>query len=296
MIHALESNLLYAEINDQGAELYSLYSKQTKTEYLWQGKPDIWGQRAPVLFPIVGRLKDGMYMHNGKAYKMPPHGFVSSAQFSAEPTEDNSLILSCEDTKESRAMYPFAFSFNVIFTVKWNVIETIYEVVNKTNGSMYFSFGSHEGYRCPRFEGEAFEDYYLEFDHDGIYSSHKLSPEGLLLKETYPLIEGRRQLSLNYGLFDNDSLVFANVPSGKVALCSRKSASRLEIEYDDAPNLVVWTKPQAPFVCIEPWHGLPDFEDSEGQLSDKKGIITLEKGASFNWRHTISIYEKSSFD
>ena len=294
MIHALESNLLYAEIDDKGAELQSLFSKQTKTEYLWQGNPAVWAQRAPVLFPIVGRLKDGKYTHNGRTYNMPPHGFVSSAQFKAELTEDNSLILSYEDSKESRKLYPFAFAFNVIFTVKWNVIETIYEVINRTNGTMYFSFGSHEGYRCPRFEGEVFEDYFLEFDNEGIYTSHKISPDGLLMDDTYPLIEGGRQLSLNYGLFDNDSLVFANVPSGKVALCSRKSSSRLEIEYDDAPNLVVWTKPQAPFVCIEPWYGLPDFENSDGQLANKKGIIALEKDAVFNWRHTISIYERSS--
>jgi len=294
MIHALESDLLYVEVDDAGAQLSCLFSKRTKTEYLWQGDKAFWGQKAPVLFPIVGRLKDGKYSYGGKTYQMPPHGFAMNAHFEVEPTEDNSLILTFEDTKETRAVYPFSFCFKVIYTVKWNVLDTIYEVTNKSPGPMYFSLGSHEGYRCPRFEGEKFEDYYLEFDHDSIYSSYTVSENGLMTEPIYPVIEGGRQYSLNYGFCENDSLVFTNPPSGKVALASRKSLARVEIEYDDAPNLVVWTKPNAPFVCIEPWYGLPDFEDSDGDLTKKKGIITLEKDGVFSWRHTVSIYEKLS--
>jgi len=292
MIHSLQSDILYAEINEKGAELSRLCSKKTNTEYLWHGDPKIWAQQAPVLFPIVGRLKDGKYSYAGKSYQMPPHGFASSAPFSVERTVDNSLIFSYSDTKETRAIYPFAFTFNVIFTLKWNVIETIYEVENKSAGPMYFSFGSHEAYSCPRFEGERFDDYYLEFDYDNTYQSHMVSPNGLLTNEAYPVIESGRKIPLSYDLFKNDSLVFVDIPSGKIALGSNKSAHRVEIEYDDAPNLVLWTKPGAPYICIEPWHGLPDFEDSDGQLTNKQGIISLEKGTAFSWRHTVSIYEK----
>jgi len=292
MIHSLQSDLLYVEIEDLGAELQSIYSKKTNTEYLWQGDPDIWDRRAPVLFPIVGRLKDGSYTYNGKSYQMPPHGFVSDAPFATEGAKDGSVILNFEDTEETRGMYPFSFALRVIFTLQWNVLETIYEVTNKTVGPIYFSLGSHEGYRCPRLEGELFEDYFLEFDHDAKYSSHTVSPNGLLMKEpVYPVIEHGRKLPLSYGAFSKDSLVLADIPSGKVALGSRKSNARLEIEYDDAPNLVIWTKPKAPYICIEPWHGLPDFEECDGDLSKKKGIISLEKGEVFAWRHNISIYE-----
>jgi galactose mutarotase-like enzyme len=236
MIHSIQSDLLYVEINDQGAELHSLFSKKTKTEYLWQGNPNIWNRRAPVLFPIVGRLKDGKYSYNGKTYKMPPHGFVSNASFTTTGTRDSSLILSYEDSRQTHSIYPFAFDFRVIFTLQWNILETIYEVSNKTNGPMYFSFGSHEGYRCPRLDGETFEDYFLEFDHDSTYTCYTVSPNGLLTEPVYPAIKDGRRLPLHYGLFENDSLVFTDIQSGKVALGSQKSSARLEIEYGDAPN------------------------------------------------------------
>jgi len=291
MIHALQSGSLHVEINDQGAELHSLFSKTTKTEYLWQGEPSIWAKRAPVLFPIVGRLKDSKYSYNGVTYQMPNHGFASANAFIVEESSHNSLALSMEDTQATRAMYPFAFNFKVIFTLNDNSLEIIYLVANKTGESMYFSFGSHEAYRCPRNKEEAFEDYYLEFDRDADYSSHTVSPNGLLTKTVYPVIEGGRMLPLNYGLFDNDSLVFVDITSKKVALCSNKSSARVEIEYSDAPNLVIWTKKNAPYVCIEPWHGLPDFEDSDGQLVNKHGIISLEKGGIYSRKHTIGIYD-----
>ena len=294
MIHSLETNLLHVEINERGAELSSIFSKNTKTEYLWQGNPAIWGQRAPVLFPIVGRLKDGKYSYSGKTYEMPPHGFVSSAPFATTGVTDNSIVFTYEDTKETRAMYPFSFTLRVIFTLKWNVLETIYQVINKTNGPMYFSCGSHEGYRCPWIDGENFNDYYLEFDHDNTYSSLTVSENGLMTEPNYPVLENEKRLNLDYGLFDKDSLVFADIPSGKVILGSAKNQSKIEISYDDAPNLVLWTQKDAPYICIEPWHGLPDYEDSDGELTNKKGIITLEKGGVYSRIHQISIYEPRS--
>ena len=291
MFHSLETGHLHVEVNDCGAELSSIFSKKTKTEYLWQGDPAFWPGRAPVLFPIVGRLKDGKYSYGGKDYQMSIHGFATSAPFVTEGQLGDSLIFTYEDTKETRAIYPFAFTFRVIYTLQWNVLETIYEVTNKTDGPMYFSFGSHEGYRCPRMAGESFNDYYLEFDHDNDYSILKMSENLLLTDERVTLIENGRRLPLNYDLFAGDSLTFANIPSGKVILGSNKSSAKVEVNYDDAPNLVVWTRKNAPYVCIEPWYGLPDYDDTNGDLTKKRGIISLEKGGIFSWAHQITIYE-----
>jgi len=291
MIHSLQSEFLHVEVNSKGAELNSLFSTKTKTEYLWQGDPSVWGKRAPVLFPIVGRLKDGQYTYNGITYAMPAHGFASSADFIVEEATHNSLTLSIEDTAATMAMYPFRFNFKVIFTLNENALDVVYMVTNKTDGPIYFSFGSHEGYRCPRHEGEVFEDYYLEFDRDAAYASHIVSPEGLITRSVYPVIENGRRLPLSYKYFDNDSLVFMDIVSKKIALCSHKSPSRLEIEYSGAPNLVVWTKNGAPYVCIEPWSGMGDFENADGQLVNKQGIVSLEKGGIYSCKHTISIYE-----
>lgn len=290
MIHSLESDLLSIDISSQGAELMSIFSKKTKTEYLWQGDADIWPQRAPVLFPFVGRLKDGQYTYAGKTYKMPIHGFASNSEFSTSGISENNIVFTLEDSKETRAIYPFSFTFRVMFIVKWNTLETIYQVVNKTNGPMYFSFGSHEGFRCPRQEGESFDDYYLEFDHDNFYNSLVILDSGLQ-RDSFTVLENAKRIPLSYGLFKQDSIVFAGVPSGKVILGSHKNPARIEMAYDNAPNLVLWTQQNAPYICIEPWCGLPDFADSDGELVNKEGIIALEKGETFNWRHSITIYE-----
>ena len=291
MIHSIQSGTLYIDIDDQGAELKSLYSKKTNTEYLWQGNAAIWERQAPVLFPIVGRLKNNQYTYGDKTYEMPPHGFVFDAPFSAEVIGENGIAFIYEDTKETRAIYPFSFTLQVIFVVNWNKLEVVYQVINRTNGPMYFSFGSHEGYCCPRADGEAFSDYYLEFDHDADYTSLTVSPDGLLIKEPIQITQNERRLPLSYDLFDDSSLVFADIPSGKVVLGSTKTPAKIEINYESAPNLVVWSQTDAPYVCKEPWHGLPDFEDASGDLTKKPGIIQIEKGGTYNWRHTITVYE-----
>ena len=291
MIHSIESEWLSAKISEEGAELYSLLSKKTNTEYLWQGDSAIWSQRAPVLFPIVGRLKDGKYIYNDKNYKMSSHGFVANAPFTTIGSRGNAIVFTYESTPKTRAKYPFVFTFRVAFTFKESALETTYQVINKTNGPLYFSCGSHEGYRCPREEGEAFEDYYLEFNQDADYSSYTVSPNGLLTEPIYSVLKNQRVLPLQYELFNNDSLVFANIPSNRVILGSKKSSARIEVSYGDCPNLVIWTQVGAPYICIEPWYGLPDFEDSDGQLTTKQGIISLEKGDVFSWKHTIKIIE-----
>lgn len=290
--HSIQSDALIAEIKEQGAELVSLFSKKTKTEYIWQADPRFWNRSAPILFPIVGRLKDDKFTHSGKDYKLPKHGFVRDAPFTPTGPIDSTLGFTYEDTLKTRQVYPFPFILHVVFSLYWNVLETVYHVTNKGHGPMYFSIGSHEAYNCPWAEDEAFEDYYLEFDEDATYNSLQIGPGGLLTKDpAYHVIENGRRLPLNYGLFENDSLVFSDVPSNKVILGSRKSISKVEIAYNDAPNLVLWTKKDAPYICVEPWYGLPDFENSDGQIANKPGIVTLDKGESFSWRHTITIYE-----
>jgi len=291
MTHSIESDLISATIDEKGAELISLYSKRQKQEYLWQGNPDIWGGQAPVLFPIVGRLKDGAYTYKGKSYKMSPHGFVSNAPFVTKGAPDSSITFTYEDTAQTRAIYPFSFKLSVIFSVQWNVLETIYQVENRTKGPMYFSCGSHEGYICPRYEDESFEDYFLEFGQDATYQSLTVSENGLLCEPHYAVIENGKRLPLHYGLFKNDSLVLTNIPTNTVTLASTKSKNKIVIDYEEAPNLVLWTKPNAPYICIEPWDGLPDFEGSDGDITNKPGILRLEEGETYNWRHTISIYE-----
>ncbi|MCL2014774.1 MAG: aldose 1-epimerase family protein [Defluviitaleaceae bacterium] len=293
MLHFLQSDEFSVTISEYGAELCSFLSKKTKMEYLWQKNPKFWDRQAPVLFPFVGRLKDAQYSYNGKTYPMPIHGFAPTTHFTTSgSTMDNTIVFSCTNTPETRKIYPFSFELNVIFTLKWNVLQTVYHVVNKTSGAMYFSLGSHEGFICPRSPGETFSNYFLEFDHDNTYKALTVTPDGFM-SEPYTVLEDDRRLYLDYKMFDNNSVVLHNLPSNKVILASQSSKPKIVIEYDDAPNLVLWSQPNAPYICIEPWHGLPDFEKDQSpiDITKKQGIICLQQGETFAWQHNISIYE-----
>jgi len=290
-MYRIESDILRADINPIGAELSSLYSKKTGKEYLWQGDPIWWAGRAPILFPIVCSMKDGTYIYNGKTYTMPKHGFVRHAEFAVKPLTASKIIFEYSDNEETRKVYPFAFLFQVIFEVVGHSLSTMYKVENRNNCPMYFSVGAHEAYRCPREDNETFEDYYLEFDKDATYITETVNAAGLITGDTYPVIKNGRVLPLKHELFANDALMFKTVPSSKVLLKSKKSATVLEIDYKDAPQLGIWTKVDAPYICIEPWYGLPDDAGHDGKIENKFGIVKLHAGKVFVWEHTITVRE-----
>ncbi|MCL1987866.1 MAG: aldose 1-epimerase family protein [Firmicutes bacterium] len=294
MLHFLQSDAFSVAINEYGAELCSFLSKSTKTEYLWQKNPKFWDRQAPVLFPFVGRLKDAKYSYNGKTYEMPIHGFAPTTHFTTSGnTMDSTIVFSCSDTPQTHKIYPFAFDLDVIFSLQWNLLQIVYRLVNKTDGNMYFSMGSHEGFACPIAENESFSDYYLEFDNDNTYKALTVTPNGFMTEPYCTILDDDRRLHLDYKMFDNTSIVLENVPSNKVILGTKKSKRKVVLEYYNAPNLVLWSQPNAPYICIEPWHGLPDFDNynSPVDITKKQGIICLKKGETFYWQHDISIYE-----
>jgi len=292
MVHSIQSDALQVDVNPIGAELFSIRSKKTDTEFLWQGDPTWWEGRAPILFPIVCRMKDGAYIYKGKRYDMPLHGFIRGAKLATTGAKDSKIVFEYSDNDETRKIYPFAFLFTVMYEVIENRLGITYSVENRSDCTMYFSTGAHEAYKCPRETGELFEDYYLEFDCDSTYISELYTDEGLLNGKTKTIIENGRVIPLKAETFaDNDTLVFKNVPSSRIFLKSKKSTAVLEVDYEDAPHLGIWKKAGAPYICIEPWHGLPDEAAHDGRIENKLGIVTLQAGSTFAWKHTIIIHE-----
>jgi len=289
MIYSIKSDVLQADINAVGAELSSLRSAQA--EYLWQGDPTWWAGRAPILFPIACSMKDNTYVYNGKAYNMPKHGFVRNAELSVFAKGDSKITFEYSDNEETRKMYPFSFLFQVVFELVGNTLSTTYRVVNRSDVTMYFSVGAHEAYRCPREDGETFDDYYLEFEKDGTYITETVNSAGLLDGNSYTVIENGNILPLKHELFVNDALIFKNVPGRRVSLKSKKSPAVVTVDYQGAPYLGIWTKVGAPYVCIEPWYGLPDEVTHDGKIENKLGIVSLDAHSEFEWMHTITISE-----
>ena len=289
MIHTIQSDQLIVSINEFGAELDSIACKKSKKEYLWQADPKHWDKKAPVLFPIVARLKDEKYNYNGKEYHLPIHGFADQSLFttSGPDTDGSSITFSLESSEETLKVYPFKFKFNVVYEVTNNCLKTTYNVENKTDGLMYFSCGSHEGFAIDKLE-----DYYLEFDKDAHYQSLKFSERGLYEDGLITVIDCGRRYPLTFDLFEkNDSIAFANVPSKKITLASDKNNTKIIVDYTNVPNVVIWTRKNAPYICIEPWDGLPDPEADYGDFSKKPGIITLQKNETYDFVHRITITE-----
>jgi len=298
MIHKIESDALVVTASEKGAELQSIKAKDDGMEYLWQGEAPFWPGRAPILFPIVGGLKGGSYRHDDVAYTMPNHGFARASNFRCVEATANCLVFELVASPQTKACYPFDFNLHVIYTLQAASLHVEYLVTNFDKQDMLFSIGGHEGYRCPREVGETFEDYYLEFypgDHEFISSS--LTTDGLLAGGGFAVDMPGGRLPLDYKPFRNiDTYIFEDIKSKRVALKSKKSPSYVEVAFD-APHLGIWTQTNpddAPFLCIEPWHGLPDADGTDGLLAAKKDIVRLAAGDSRPFCHTISIKKEAA--
>ena len=291
MIKRIENEYLIVEINETGAELYSLKSKKTGTEYLWQGDPKYWNGRSPILFPICGRLYQGKYTYNGKEYQMPIHGIVKSAEFSSNKLSEKEIEFTLLSGEETKKQYPFDFEFKVKYALKASGLEITYSINNKDGKEMPFSFGAHPAFNVPFDKGENFEDYYIEFNKDRL-EKLVLSDACFYTVETekFPLKDGK--LPLRHDMFDNDALFFT-ATSGEVLLKSDKNANGIKIVFKDMTCLGLWkaAKVDAPYVCIEPWHGVPSDDGKVDDLSTKRQTIKLKPSEIFTNSYMIEVME-----
>ncbi|MEO9805770.1 MAG: aldose 1-epimerase family protein [Reichenbachiella sp.] len=292
MKYSIENDLFKVEIDECGAELCSILSKTSGYEYIWQADPKIWKGAAPVLFPVIGALKDGKYTFEGKSYELPKHGFVrNSTKVRLINRTSSRLSFSISSDEETLAVYPFKFEMKISFFLFESRLQVFHEVVNADKGPIYFSIGGHPAFNYPWKDGENRDDYYLEFERKENNSIFMISENGLLTKEEQTMMEETNKLSLENGLFDNDALIFTELNSSEVSIKSKSSKGKISINFDDFPFLGVWSKPDANFLCIEPWDGLPDFEDSDHELIHKPGIIKLAPGSIHYASYTIQIFE-----
>ncbi len=278
-----------ARISSLGAELQSLVDTETGTEYIWQADPSWWKASAPVLFPIVGALKDNRYRFDGREYELPPHGFARGSEFSVVAAAGDSSRLELVSGPQTGTKYPFDFGLIVTFTVEGAGISVRYDVRNTGASLMYFSIGSHPAFNLP-FAGGALEDYFFEFGSPEKLERHYYTDNLVVAGKTSLIIEDGRRISFTKSLFDEGCLIFKAPASKRFSLRNRLNPRSLTVSTEGSPYLGLWSKPNgAPFVCIEPWHGLPDSTDSSGELSLKEGILSLEPGSGFLSGYRVEI-------
>jgi galactose mutarotase-like enzyme len=278
----LENNQLRVALNTKGAELTSIFHKEYQLEYIWGGNPAVWGKHSPVLFPIVGTLKNNRYIFEEKEYELPRHGFAREKEFSiaVQTGETVSFLLTSDET--TLEAYPFAFQFYLHYRLHVNKVAVTYEVVNSGDASLYFSAGAHPAFAIPLVAHTAYEDYYLLFEKEEPLERWPITPNGLIDDATVPVVHDNKHLPLTKALFSKDALVFKNLQSTVISIRSAKTPHGLRCWFTGFPYMGIWAAKGADFVCIEPWCGIADSIHSRQQLTEKEGIIAL--AAQQRWK------------
>ncbi len=282
----LKNDLLKIGISPLGAELRSIIHQQHDINYLWTGDTRFWGKFAPVLFPIVGALKEDSYIFDGSTFSLGRHGFARDKEFTLLSNDETIATFELNSDAETLRRYPFEFILRITYRLQNDTLITTYHVMNKSEGDLYFSIGAHPAFSIPIGEGLRFEDYYLEFETPEITGRWPLE-NNLIGQAPLPLLNHEQKLPLNHDLFRSDAIVLKELRSTSVSLRSDKSERGITCHFEGFPYLGIWSAPEAPFICIEPWCGIADSVDHNQQLTEKEGIISL--GKNKHWERSFSL-------
>ena len=292
MIYSIENKILKATVDTSGAQLQSVYSKATETEYLWQGDPAYWAGRAYNLFPTIGRMYKNTYTYDGIEYSLRCHGIARYRAFQLTDRTATKLTFRLTEDEDSLKEYPFKFEFFIRYELKEATLEISFIVKNTDEKELIFALGGHPGFNVP-FGNGAFEDYYLEFSEKTKVLFHTLSESKFMTGEKLPLplTEGVR-LPLRHELFDNDAAILGNT-CREISLKSKADPRYITVKYPDFRYLGVWHTPEtdAPFVCIEPWSALPATDGVITDLSAKEDMTRLAPGKTYKTSWSIEIHE-----
>ncbi len=279
MFYKIENEFLTCEIDDMGAQLHSLVSKENGKEYIWQGNPDIWYGQAPVLFPVIGQLINDKYFYNGVEYTMPKHGLARKLLFKVKEYEGAKAVFSLESDENTLKAYPFEFEYLVTFELKGKALVNTMTVINKTKGEMYFSIGAHPGFNCK--VGDI-----IEFEQPETLATERIDKENLIIPEKFPFLENEKSFVITKEVFEPDALILSDIKSEKLRI---KGENEIEFTFGKCPFLGIWAKPGAPYVCIEPWYGVNDGREVKNDISEKRGIERLDEGETFEFSWTAEI-------
>ncbi|MCP9766939.1 aldose 1-epimerase family protein [Lacihabitans sp. LS3-19] len=288
----LENENILVEINPLGAELKSLYSKKHKQEFIWEADPKFWGKSSPVLFPIVGALKNDSFEYQGNTYNLPRHGFARTMTFEIEKLEKDSAVFLLKETQETLSVFPFRFELRLEYYLFEDKLKLNYKVLNPSKNELYFSIGGHPAFKCPINSELNYEDYSLSFEKEEDFEIWPINTEGLTKNKPEKLTKSASRLDLNYELFHKDALVFKDLKSESIKIQSDKSKIALEFSFKNFPFFGIWAAKNADFVCLEPWYGIADAEDHNKDLSQKEGIIRLSENETFENSFEMKILDK----
>lgn len=280
---SIENQNLSVKINSKGAELFSIQNKKSKEEYIWEGNPDFWGKHSPILFPIVGTLKDNYYIYEEKKYELTRHGFARDLEFKVKKQSTENVILSLVSDEFTKSIYPFDFELLIDYKLNETNLVVSYTVINSDSVTLPYSIGGHPAFAL----NDKFENYSLKFETSETLKSYVLK-NNLIANDYKEIKLENNKLHLNYTLFENDAMIIKQMNSKSISIL-KDEIPFLKFDFKDFPNFGIWTKVGAPFICLEPWVGYSDTFESSGNIFEKEGIQILEPNSEEKYSFTITI-------
>lgn len=280
---------LTVDISSLGAEMQSLTGSDGRS-WLWNGDPAFWNGRSPILFPIVGKAPDNTVLIDGQPFEMNQHGFARRSEFDLIDSTPTSCLHALTASDATRAVYPFDFRLTLRHEVKDRVLTVTAEVTNldeQLNGRpLPFGIGFHPAFVWP-LPGAAERAHTITLDNRGEPALSRLE-SGLRLPGVSPSPFRQGRLVLSHGYFEQDALIFPE-GAGLGLTYAADGGPSLKFAFDNLPNLALWTKPGAPFICIEPWHGTAPEVGASGELAARPYSMRLAPGASARFAFSVEI-------
>ena len=294
MDYTIKNSILQVKIASKGAEVQSVKSLHSGYEYIWQADPDVWKRHAPVLFPIVGKLKDDEYTYQGKTYHLTQHGFARDLEFKVERHTEESITFLLTDSAETREVYPFKFELRVNYNLLNNLLEENFSVINKSDGEMIFGIGGHPGFNIPTSKTLSKEDFY--FSTKPSRARVRIPLKGAFLDwPNRSLASTNSLITLSDHLFKDDALIFQmRGHDNRISLRTDANNFHVNVWLRDAPFVGVWSQypKTADYVCIEPWWGIADRTDTNQKLEEKYGMNHLEVGGTYTAGFSMAFHDQ----
>ncbi|NLL78127.1 MAG: aldose 1-epimerase family protein [Clostridiales bacterium] len=291
-IFEISNGRLTVAVDSRGAELKSLRKSESGKEYMWCADARYWGRTSPTLFPLVGGLKEGQYRFNGKTYYMQKHGFIRDKEFKLMSHEATEVWFILESDDETFEIFPFRFRLRIGYRLEGMTLKVLWRVENPSDETIYFSIGGHPAFNCPINRGEKREDCFLRFDKEDAINCTVIGEDGLAGDERriYELRDGL--LPITEELFERDAIIMEDYQVHSISLLTPDKKAYLTTRFE-LPVVAVWAPAgkNAPFICIEPWHGICDHTDFRGSLQERKWGNAVEPGKCFASGYEITVEE-----
>jgi galactose mutarotase-like enzyme len=289
----LENDTLAISLHPKGAEIHKIVGLQDNVNYMWKRDASQWANSAPILFPIVGALRDNECRIDGKTYTMTQHGFARHNEFNISEQTKNKVVFTLVSNADIQKQYPYAFILRVTYTLEENVLSCHCEVENTDTKDIYFQIGGHPAFACPFTENESSNDYYLEFEqNESIMQKIIDIKENVMSHQEKQFFDQEKRFFIRQELFNNDAIVLKDFISKYVDLKSLNHDKYLRFHMDNFPLLGIWAaKHVGSLIAIEPWNGHNDYVNFTGEFKDKEGVICLVPRDTFACTFKVEIHQ-----